>query len=182
MKLIENTVGNITFILTVGSYDGDLIEKVTDFKPFEFVFGTGTMLQSFENNLRGLSEDEEFKFMIPKEEAYGVYLPEMQIELEKQFLVDQIGDPEMVEEELQLDNYIPMLDPDGNTLNGKVIFIGDDKVKLDFNHPLADMDLYFTGKVLGLRAATAGEIKDGRVLNATQWENAGPDDPMTCHI
>jgi FKBP-type peptidyl-prolyl cis-trans isomerase SlyD len=180
MQLIENTVGSIIFTLTMNSYDGQVIEKVSENEPFDFVFGVGAMLESFENELKGLKEGDEFKFILSKDKAYGTYSPEMIIDLEKQLLIDQIEDPEMIEEEIQIDNFIPMLDPDGNMLNGKLIEIGDEMVKLDFNHPLADMDLYFVGKVLALRPASPAEIHDGKVLNATRWEEAGPDDELGC--
>lgn len=182
MILTQDTVAKIIFTLTIGSYDGEVIEVVKEIEPFEFVYGKGVMLQSFEDRLEGLKMGEEFKFMLPKEEAYGVYMPEMQIEMEKQFIIDQIDDPEMIEEEIVVDNYIPMQDEDGNNLSGRITYIDDIIVKLDFNHPLADMDLYFVGKVLDLRPANAEEIKDGRVFEPTTWEESGPDDPQTCGI
>lgn len=176
MKLLENTVGSIVFTLTMNSYEGDVVEQIKEAYPFDFIFGTGTMLEAFENQLKGLEIGDEFKFMIPKEEAYGSYMEDMKIDMDKQLLIDQLGDQEMIDEELQVDNYIPMVDPDGNAFNGRIIHIGDEKVKMDFNHPLADVDLYFVGKVLNLRPATAQEIEDGKVMNTTQWEDAGPDD------
>ncbi len=182
MILTQDTVAKIVFTLSIGSYDGEVIEVVKEIEPFEFVYGKGVMLQSFENKLEGLKVGEEFKFVLPKEEAYGEYIPDMQIELERQFLVDQINDPEMIEEELVVDNYIPMQDAEGNNLSGRITFIDDKIVKLDFNHPLADMDLYFVGKVLDLRPANAQEIKDGRVFEPTTWVDSGPDDPQTCSI
>jgi FKBP-type peptidyl-prolyl cis-trans isomerase SlyD len=182
MILTQDTVAKIIFTLSIGSYDGEVIEVVKEIEPFEFVYGKGVMLQSFENKLEGLKIGEEFKFMLPKEEAYGSYMPEMQIELEKQILIDQIADPEMIEEEIVVDNYIPMQDAEGNNLSGRITFIDDKIVKLDFNHPLADMDLYFVGKVLDLRPANAEEIRDGRVFEPTTWQDSGPDDPQTCGI
>lgn len=182
MILTQDTVAKIIFTLTIGSYDGEVIENVKDTEPFEFVYGKGVMLQSFENKLEGLTIGEEFNFVIPKEDAYGVYMPEMQIEMEKQFLIDQMQDPEMIEEELVIDNYIPMQDAEGNNLSGRITFIDDNIVKLDFNHPLADMDLYFVGKVLELRPANAEEIKDGRVFEPTEWIESGKDEPLTCEM
>lgn len=181
MKLIEDTVASVIFDLKVGSYEGDIIESVTEFEPFEFVFGKGKMLQSFEDKLKGLTLNEDFKFMLPKEEAYGEYMPEMQVEFEKQFIVDQFDDTVDINDELILDNYLPMQDSEGNSMNGKITLIDDKIIKLDFNHPLADMDLYFTGKVLSLRPANAQEIEDGEIFNHSKFEAAGPDDPPVCN-
>ncbi len=180
MKLVKDTVASIVFKLSIGGYDGEVIEVVKENEPFEFVFGKDIMLKSFEDRLQGLEIGEQFKFVIPKEEAYGTYLPEMQIEFEKQFLIDQIDNPEVIEEEIVLDNYLPMQDEEGNDLSGKITYIDEKIIKLDFNHPLADLDLYFEGKVLSMRPANAQEIMDGRIFEPTQWVETGPDEPKTC--
>ena len=46
---------------------------------------------------------------------------------------------------------------------GEVIEIGDETVKMDFNHPLAGEALNFTGSVLAVREATAEELDHGHV-------------------
>jgi FKBP-type peptidyl-prolyl cis-trans isomerase SlyD len=178
MKLEANTVGSIIFTLRAGSYDGDIIEKIPEVEPFEFIYGIDTMLPAFEEKLGGLEAGEEFKFFIKSEDAYGSYQEGMQVEFDKSLFVDSKGN--YLEEEVVLDNYIPMNDEEGNQLNGKVVLIEDNMVKLDFNHPLADMDLYFEGKVLGVRKANTDEIEHQHVH--TQWEAAGPDDPQVCHV
>jgi len=178
MKLEANTVGSILFTLRAGSYDGDVIEKIPEIAPFEFIYGIGAMLPAFEEKLQGLEAGDKFKFFIKSEDAYGSYEEGMQVEFDKSLFVDNAGN--FLEEEVVLDNYIPMKDEEGNLLNGKVVLIEDNSVKLDFNHPLADMDLYFEGNVLGVRAATPDEIEHGHVH--TQWEDAGPDEPQVCHV
>jgi FKBP-type peptidyl-prolyl cis-trans isomerase SlyD len=55
-------------------------------------------------------------------------------------------------------NVVPMMDSSGNRLMGSVVEIGEDIVTMDFNHPLAGENMYFTGKVLGVRDASAEEI------------------------
>jgi len=178
MKLEANTVGSIIFTLRAGSYNGDIIEKIPKIEPFEFIYGIGTMLPAFENKLGGLEAGKEFKFFINSEDAYGSYQEGMQVEFDKSLFVDSKGN--YLEEEVVLDNYIPMNDEEGNQLNGKVVLIEDNMVKLDFNHPLADIDLYFEGKIMGVRKANADEIEHQHVH--TQWEAAGPDDPQVCHV
>lgn len=41
---------------------------------------------------------------------------------------------------------------------GSVVEIGDDKVTIDLNHPLAGKSLHFTGSVLENRPATDDEL------------------------
>jgi len=180
MKLIENTVGSIIFTLRVGNYDGEIIETVTKNEPFDFVFGKGAMLDTFEDKLKGLTIGDDFKFSLTKEEAYGEYMQEMQIEMDKEFILEQFDETIDPEEELVLDNYLPMLDPEGNTLSGKITYIDDKIIKLDFNHPLADMDLYFEGTLIDLRPANVQEIKDGKIFQPTEFKDAGPDEEPVC--
>ena len=180
MKLIEDTAGSIVFTLRIGNYDGEIIETVNEDEPFNFVYGKGTMLDAFENKLEGMTIGEEFKFSLSKEEAYGEYMEDMQIEFEKSFLLEQFDETIDPEEELVLDNFLPMVDPEGDTLSGKIVHIDDNIVKLDFNHPLANMDLYFEGKVLSLRPANAQEIKDGQIFEPTEFVDAGPDEDPVC--
>ena len=54
-----------------------------------------------------------------------------------------------------------MSDNEGNHLRGLVLEIKEDLVKMDFNHPLAEMDLHFEGVVLEVRPASAEELEHG---------------------
>lgn len=164
MKLENNKVGSVIFKLNSNGFDGELIEEVDANVPFEFVYGVGSMMEGFESNLSGLQQGDKFKFMLRADEAYGPYMEEMHVELEKSIFMDSDGN--MLTEELEIDNYLPMRDEDGNLLNGKVTFVGETAVKLDFNHPLATTDLYFTGEVVGVREASEEELAHGHVHGA----------------
>jgi FKBP-type peptidyl-prolyl cis-trans isomerase SlyD len=48
---------------------------------------------------------------------------------------------------------------DGFRINGLVKEITADKVKMDFNHPLAGKSVRFDGTILEVRDATAAELK-----------------------
>jgi FKBP-type peptidyl-prolyl cis-trans isomerase SlyD len=54
-------------------------------------------------------------------------------------------------------------DSEGNPLDGRVIEIGEDFVKVDLNHPLAGEDLHFKGEILSVREATEDELEHGHV-------------------
>jgi FKBP-type peptidyl-prolyl cis-trans isomerase SlyD len=64
---------------------------------------------------------------------------------------------------LFIDNVIPLMDQDGNRFEGRVMQIDENSVKMDFNHPLAGMRLYFTGSILDVRPATPEELAHGHV-------------------
>ena len=120
-----------------------------------FVYGTGSMLESFENNLEGRKVGDNFDFTLKADEAYGQYEPENVIELPKEiFEIDGKFDDEMVVEGAVL----PMRDAQGLTINGTVDKITETGVVMDFNHPMAGVDLHFIGEVLEVREPTENDI------------------------
>jgi len=72
-------------------------------------------------------------------------------------------DGKLQEEMLYEGNSIPMMDEQGNKLTGVITSVQDDQVVMDFNHPLAGMNLYFKGEVIEVRDATPDEIEHGHV-------------------
>ncbi|MDO8969047.1 MAG: hypothetical protein Q7U74_00060, partial [Saprospiraceae bacterium] len=67
---------------------------------------------------------------------------------------------------LEVGNVLPLQDQEGNRLQGMVAHVGDESVKLDFNHPMAGVDLFFTGHVEGVRDAEPSELEHGHVHGA----------------
>jgi FKBP-type peptidyl-prolyl cis-trans isomerase SlyD len=51
---------------------------------------------------------------------------------------------------VKIGNMIPMQDSKGQRMDGIVKEVSNDKVKMDFNHPLAGTDLYFEGEILAI--------------------------------
>jgi len=132
------------------------MEKATAERPLSFIFGTGMMLGAFENKLAGLSKDEIFDFTLPSEEAYGEYYEDHVVDIPRSvFEVDGEVDEKVIFE----NNTVPMMDQDGNRMNGTIVKIEAETVKMDFNHPLAGEDLHFIGKILEVREPTEKEIK-----------------------
>jgi FKBP-type peptidyl-prolyl cis-trans isomerase SlyD len=113
------------------------------------------MLPKFESSLKGLRQGEPFTVKLNKKDAYGDVNHEAIVELPKHvFLVDGKFDDELI----KIGNTVPMMSSNGQRLNGLVLEIDDETVKMDFNHPLAGEDLYFAGKVLNVRPASDEEI------------------------
>ena len=61
-------------------------------------------------------------------------------------------------EHVYQDAIIQMQNEEGNRFYGRVVEVGEEKVKIDLNHPLAGETLYFKGVVLENREATEDEI------------------------
>ena len=163
MKITKNTVVSMTYILSENDVQGNLIQEVSKDQPFAVIFGQGMLLPKFENQLEGLTAGDSFGFPLSSEEGYGQADPKAVMELDKKiFEVEGKIDEEM----MKIGNAIPMQNDQDQPLSGTIIEIKDDVVIMDFNHPLAGVNLYFTGDVLEVREATEEELEHGHVHGA----------------
>lgn len=156
----KNSVVSIVYELRAGSNKGEVVESLTSENPLTFLFGTGGLLPKFEEQLNGLTTGDNFEFQLNSEDAYGpivenaiVHVPQSVFEVEGK--ID--------ENLMKIGAVVPMMDSEGRRLNGKVIALEGDAVKMDFNHPMAGEDLYFKGEVTEVRTATEDELSKGHV-------------------
>ena len=160
MKIATNKVVSVTYRLeanTEGSERQHIETAGTD-RPLTFLFGSGGLIPAFEENLAGKIVGDSFAFSIEAADAYGVSEPEAIIDLPIDiFKVDGVIDVQM----LRAGNVIPMNDREGNRLDGRVVSVGTETVKMDFNHPLAGHALHFSGEVIEVREASEEEIAHG---------------------
>lgn len=158
MTIGDNKVVSMTYTLREEHSGGNLIQKVTKDRPFVYLFNMGGILPAFKANLHGLNAGENFSFILKKEEAYGLPAEENIIRIDKQvFEVDGQFDDQVIKP----GEIVPMEDENGYPLTGKIMEVGPDSVLVDFNHPLAGLDLYFEGEILEVREATTEEITHG---------------------
>ena len=121
------------------------------------------MIPEFERQLEGKSTGDTFAFGIKSADAYGEYDEEARIKIPiETFMVKG----KLATELLQEGKTIPMRDQEGNTIYGTILAVGEKEVGMDFNHPMAGMDLYFSGKIEDIRPATPSEIDHGHVHGA----------------
>ena len=163
MTIEQNKVVTVHYILNEGTADGQLVESTNGGEPLAFIYGVGMMIPAFEANLAGLSIGDTFAFGIPAAEAYGVYDDTALVEVPKQIFEHEGSIPDGL---LEIGNVLPLQDQEGNRLQGMVAHVGDESVKLDFNHPMAGVDLFFTGHVEGVRDAEPSELEHGHVHGA----------------
>lgn len=133
-----------------------LAEEATEQRPFSFLTGFGMALDAFEEAVKDLQTDEEFSFSLTQEQGYGEYDPEHIVDVDRSiFTINNHFDHEHVFKGA----VIPLQNEDGNHFLGKVLEVGDEKVKIDLNHPLSGKELTFKGKVLEAREATDAEVQ-----------------------
>lgn len=155
MIITKNTVGALTYTLTLKDFDGQIIETVGKDEAVEFLFGNGRLLPAFEQALEGKEAGNNFRFQIPANEAYGTFNPDAIIELSKDiFKRDGVLNTEI----LFIGNEIPMMDRNGQRMQGVVKEVKETTVVMDFNHPMAGNDLFFKGIITDVREATYEEL------------------------
>jgi len=145
----------LTYELRSAGTDGEVIEIVEKDQPAEFLVGIGNLIQEFEEQVIDLKPGETFDFVVESDKAYGSLDQQAIVDLPRNiFVVDGKESAEM----LVVGNIIPMRDQNGHPLQGKVVEIGETTVKMDFNHPLAGLDLHFKGEIINTRDASQEEI------------------------
>lgn len=157
MNIENKKVVSITYKLQEGSQSGEIVQEVDSKEPFVFLFGAQQVLPDFEANLNGKTVGDTFEFGVKSENAYGpvdenavVNLPRNMFEAD-----GKLG------EIVKVGNFLPMKDQEGNPLQGLVLEVTDEHVRMDFNHPMAGKDLYFSGEVIDVRDATSEETEHG---------------------
>jgi FKBP-type peptidyl-prolyl cis-trans isomerase SlyD len=162
MPIAKNNVVYISYQLAFPDEDGqpDVVEIVDEKEPMVFIHGLSGLPEAFEKNLLGLNEGDTFDFSISAEDAYGNVDPNAIIQLPKSIFQ---AEGQSADDILQIGNFIPMTDDQGNRMQGLVVSIEGETVTMDFNHPLAEKTLMFQGKILKIREATPEEIAHGHV-------------------
>lgn len=174
MESNNNKFIKVSYSLYDTTKEGDgnevLIEKTADERPFIFVSGMGATIPSFEAEILKYNQGEEFDFELTPDQAYGEHFDERVIELDKQiFTINGQFDAQHV----QVGAVLPLQNEDGNRFLGLVLAIGDDKVKIDLNHPLAGKKLNFCGEILESRDATAEEVAHMAKLMSGEGNGCG---------
>jgi FKBP-type peptidyl-prolyl cis-trans isomerase SlyD len=155
LEIGKYSMVTLTYDLRVDDEKGEVVEQATETQPLEFLYGAGAMLPKFESHLTGLREGEPFTIKLAKNDAYGEVNNDALVELPKNvFMVDDKFDDELI----KIGNTVPMMSSNGQRLNGLVLEINEEIIKMDFNHPLAGEDLFFAGKVVGVRQASEEEV------------------------
>ncbi len=118
----------------------DLVSNFDDPEPETVTLGDGTLAPTLEQWLVDLVPGERHVFLLEPWQGFGVSQPELIQTLAKSDLP-----PEM---EFAVDQLVEFIMPNGQTLAGRILKIGDDAIKVDFNHPLADLSIEFEVEIV----------------------------------
>jgi FKBP-type peptidyl-prolyl cis-trans isomerase SlyD len=160
MQITTNKVVSLKYKLS-NHQSGEKIEETNEENPLVFLYGVGGLIPEFEENLADKKIGDTFDFHIISSNAYGDHDPEHIAMIPSNVFHDDNGnfDNDM----FQVGAMIPMSDSEGNHMQGKIVEVDEENVKMDFNHPLAGTDLHFQGEILDIREATEDELAHGHV-------------------
>jgi FKBP-type peptidyl-prolyl cis-trans isomerase SlyD len=157
MQIAPHTVVSLSYTLTLDN--GNIADQTDGDHPFVFIHGIGQTLALFDQNLNGLKAGDHFNFTIGAADGYGTSHPDRIINIARSVFEG----PDVPAEMLTVGNFVPMQDQDGNPMDGLILEIDDEKVRMDFNHPLAGQSLHFAGNIIDVRKASPEEISHGHV-------------------
>ncbi len=135
----------------------ELVHQVDQSNPEKIIFGvTRGVIAPLEKAIDGLSPGQPFDVAVKADEAFGMPDPEQVVTLDKDvFEVDGKFDAERIFPGAA----VPMMTADGYRIDGKVLAVTDDKVEMDFNHPLAGKDVRFKGKIMTVRDSAPEDLQ-----------------------
>ena len=108
-------------------------------QPVEFEAGAGQILPGIDEQVIGMEEGEEKEITVPTEKGFGKRKEELVMEASKDVLKGK---------KVEVGEKISVETREGRTRSAQVIKIGEDRVTLDSNHPLAGKELIFKIKVV----------------------------------
>ena len=138
---------SIHYTLRADGPEGEVIEATVPEEPFTFVAGGEEILDDLEQAVAQAKVGDSFELLIPADRAYG---PEMEgafAVLPKTQFVDEEGLDDTVMNEGEV---VVMRDDTGEELHGVVIAVTEEEVEVDFNHPLAGIDLHFSVQIMAI--------------------------------
>jgi len=119
--------------------DGTLVEQTPENEPMRFKIGDGTFIAGLENMLVGLEKGTAAKLNLSPERAFGLPNPD------NFQTMDRADFP--VEMNLEIGHVIGFDTPTGEEIPGTIHEVQDDKVIIDFNHPLSGATVIFEVKI-----------------------------------
>ena len=143
-EILANSQVTLHFSITLE--DGTEALSTFEEDPITITMGDGNLQPGMEIALYGLKQGEEQTLELSPETAYGYpdqqLVHQMPLSDFENHLVPEVG------------QVIAFTMPDGQDAPGMIMDIENDKVTVDFNHPLAGHDLIFKVKILKIEQPT----------------------------
>jgi FKBP-type peptidyl-prolyl cis-trans isomerase SlyD len=160
MTIEQHKVVTLNYVLS-NHTTGQKIEQTSADSPLVFLYGVGGIIPEFEEQIKGKSVGDRFDFHILAHNAYGLSSEEKIAMIPIDVFHDEQGNFDAAY--FSIGATIPMSNSEGDRMIGTIKNVSSEMIEMDFNHPLAGIDLHFSGEILGIREADADEIAHGHV-------------------
>ncbi len=152
----KDTVVSVDYTVKLDS--GEVVDSSAESRPLEYLHGHKNIIPGLEAALEGMEVGESKHVTVAPADAYGERVEEaMEWFPRNAFPADVELAPGMM---------FQAHDAQGNVIMLVVREVEDDRVLVDYNHPLAGQTLHFDVTVVDIRPATADEIAHGHVHHA----------------
>lgn len=150
MQATANKVVAIHYTLT--DNDGQVLDSSQGSEPLYYLHGHDNIIVGLEKELEGCKVGATFSVKVPPSEAYG----ERQEELTQPVPREAFQGVDVIEVGMQFHTQ------DEHGMNVVTVTeVTDTTVTVDANHPLAGIELNFTGEIIEIRDASETELEHG---------------------
>lgn len=122
--------------------DDRVADSTFESEPMQFVVGDGCLDARLEESLLGLPQGERTRILLTPEYAFGDPDPELVHALPRADVPNDLN--------LSVDDLVEFNLPNGEVVAGTVRAIDEETLRVDFNHPLAGMNIQFIVHVLAV--------------------------------
>jgi len=135
---------NVSLFFNLSLADGTLVDGTEEGDPMTFTLGDGTMIEGLELALLGLKSGDKQTLSIPPETGFGFSDPQA---IQWMPLTDFPA--ELKPEAGQIMNFTL---PNGEEVPGAILELEKKRVKVDFNHPLAGLEVVFAVEIIEVKS------------------------------
>ncbi|NRQ01073.1 peptidylprolyl isomerase [Marinobacterium sp. xm-d-530] len=131
----------VTMHFAIKLTDGQIVDSNFEGAPVEFEVGDGNIPEGFEAALTGLKVGDHLDLTIDPERGFGQHNPSNIQTMKRSDFKDMELEPGLV---------ISFQEP-GGELPGVIVEFDDERVEVDFNHPLAGKTILFEVQILNIQ-------------------------------
>ena len=146
----DGQIVSMEYTLRVG---GEILDTSNGQEPLQFLAGYGNIISGLEKEMMGMKIGDSKDVVVAPADGYGEFDEEAYMDVpRKEFPKDM-----PMEEGIELN----VSDDEGQARYARIESVDGESVRLNFNHPLAGMELHFNVKVVALREPTDEEKEHG---------------------
>jgi FKBP-type peptidyl-prolyl cis-trans isomerase 2 len=142
MKAEEGKI--VTIHYTLKLENGRIFESTEYEPPMSYTHGSGEIVSGMEKGIEGMEVGESKSFVVKPKDGYG------EVTLDSLLTVPREHVPQ---EAREVGSEVTAMGPKGQQITGIVYEVRENTLVVDFNHPLAGVDLYFDVSVISIEDA-----------------------------